>query len=239
MAEAGPAKLTLLPGLICDETVWSAQLRDLADFEPFAVSGYGDADSLPGMAEQVLHTVTGPMSLAGHSMGARVALEIYRLAPGRVERLALLDTGVHPLAPGELGKRQALLDLGREQGMDALIDAWLPPMVHPDRRDDAEFMKPLESMCRHAGYETFARQVRALIGRPDARDLLGKINCPVLVGVGSHDAWSSVDQNRGIAAGIPGAEFVIFEEAGHMAPIEAPAAVSAALRQWLDRPVVE
>jgi pimeloyl-ACP methyl ester carboxylesterase len=239
MAEAGPANLTLLPGLICDETVWAAQVRDLAEFHPVAVSGYGDADSLPDMAEQVLRTVTGQMSLAGHSMGARVALEVFRLAPGRIARLALLDTGVHPLAPGELGKRQALLDLGRDRGMDALVDAWLPPMVHPDRRDDAEFMDPLVAMCRRAGYETFARQVRALIDRPDARDLLGQIKCPVLVGVGSHDAWSSVHQNRGIAAAIAGAEFVVFEGAGHMAPIEAPAAVSVALRQWLKRPVVE
>jgi pimeloyl-ACP methyl ester carboxylesterase len=239
MAGTHDSKLVLLPGLICDETVWVAQLRDLDDFDPVAVSGYGDADRLQDMAAQVLQNIGGSMSVAGHSMGARVALEIFRMAPERVDRLALLDTGVHPLAPGELGKRQALLDLGRDSGMDALIDAWLPPMVRADRRDDPDFMAPLEAMCRRAGYETFARQVQALINRPDARDLLETIECPALVGVGRDDAWSSVDQNREIAAGIPDAEFVIFEGAGHMAPIEAPAAVSAALREWLKRPVVE
>ena len=66
--------------------------------------------------------------------------------------------------------------------------------------------------------------------------MLPAIACPTLVGVGRQDEWSPLDQNRAIAAAIPDAEFVIFEESGHMAPIEAPDQVSAALRLWLERP---
>ena len=79
----------------------------------------------------MLAAVPGTLALVGHSMGARVALEAVRMAPDRVERLALLDTGVHPLADGEIEKREALLQLGRDDGMDALIDAWLPPHGAP------------------------------------------------------------------------------------------------------------
>ena len=191
------------------------------------------------MAESVLAAAPARMSLAGHSMGARVALEVVRLDPARVERLALLDTGVHPLAPGELDKRNALIELGRSEGMDALIDAWLPPMVHPDRRSDPAFMEPLIAMCRRAGLESFVNQVRALIDRPDARLMLPTLQCPVLVGVGSHDEWARPAQHREFADRIPGAQLVVFEDAGHMAPVEAPDAVTAALLKWLTEPVVE
>jgi pimeloyl-ACP methyl ester carboxylesterase len=191
------------------------------------------------MAVQVLKSAPERISLAGHSMGARVALEMYRLAPERIERLALLDTGVHPLAPGETEKRMALFKLGQREGMEALVDAWLPPMVHPNRRDDRAFMQPLRRMCLRAGLEQFESQMIALLERPDVRSLLAGISCPTLVGVGSDDAWAPVDQHREIADAIPGATLVIFDHAGHMSPAETPEQVSEALRQWLGRPVIQ
>jgi pimeloyl-ACP methyl ester carboxylesterase len=232
-----PAPLVLLPGLICDSTIWARPVAELAQFDPVVIDGYGDADSIGAMAEAVLAAAPARMSLAGHSMGARVALELYARAPQRVERLALLDTGIHPVVPGEAGRRQALIDLGRQRGMEALIDAWLPPMVHPDRRSDPEFMAPLRAMCLRAGIDTFEAQVRALLGRPDARANLGRISCPVLVGVGSDDAWSPVDQHRDIAARIAGATLDVYDGAGHMAPFETPLPVAESLRRWLRLPM--
>ena len=58
------------------------------------------------LAEQVLQQApTERFALAGHSMGGRVALEVCRLAPQRVERVALLDTGYLPIPLGEAGAR--------------------------------------------------------------------------------------------------------------------------------------
>lgn len=227
------APLFLLPGLICNQVVWAAQARALADYGVVAVPGYGDARSLQDMARRVLASAPAKLCLAGHSMGGRVALEMIRMAPERIERLALLDTGVHPRAPGEKAKRLALLDIGRQQGMAALVDAWLPPMVQPGRRSDDAFMEPLRRMCINAGIGQFEAQMTALLERRDQRPILSAIRCPTLVAVGSEDAWSPVAQHREIAARISGAELAVIEGAGHMAPVEAPEAVTDSLRRWL------
>ena len=239
VSAAQSAPLLLLPGLICTDLVWRAQSRSLAEFTVRAIPGYGDARSIVAMAERVLAQAPPEVSVAGHSMGARVALEMYRLAPDRIERLALLDTGVHPPAPGEADKRMALLELGRRNGMAALVDAWLTPMVHPCRRNDERFMAPLRRMCIEAGIGQFEGQVAALLGRRDLRPMLPSIDCPVLVGVGDADEWASVEQHREFAAAIPGAELAIFEGAGHMAPCEEPHQVTRALREWLGRAVLQ
>ena len=229
-----PAPLLLLPGLICDDRLWAAQVEALADHDPVAVPGYPGARSLAAMAEHSLALAPPTFSLAGHSMGGRVALEILRMAPQRVERLALLDTGVHPPSEGEAAKRRALLEVARTEGIEAMVDLWLPPMVHPDRRGDAAFMAPLRAMAAAGGAERYADQIAAMIDRPDPLPLLPRIDCPTLIGVGRQDEWSPVEQNREIATVIPGADFVIFEDCGHMAPVEAPDQVSAALRRWLE-----
>ncbi len=76
--------------------------------------------------------------------------------------------------------------------------------------------------------------MRALLARPDAAMLLPRIDVPALVGVGRQDEWSPVAQHAVIAAGIAGARFIVFEYAGHMAPVEAPEQVSRALLDWLE-----
>lgn len=225
----------LLPGLLCDARIWAAQVRDLADYGPIAVPGYGKARSIGEMAARALEVAPPRVSVVGHSMGARVALEIIRIAPERVERLALLDTGIHLPKPGEAEKRHALLALGRQEGMERLVDAWLPPMVLAERRSDRALMDPMRAMCLDGGIDLFEAQITALLGRPDVTELLPTIQCPTLVGVGRQDEWSPVEQHEAIAAAIPNAELVIFENCGHMSPVEAPDQVSAALRRWLAR----
>src|SRR3546814_9151991 len=84
------------------------------------------------MARDILDRSAGPLAVVGHSMGGRVAREIARAAPERVTRLALLDTGANAAADAESAARIALVDLARREGMDAMIDAWLPQMLAPD-----------------------------------------------------------------------------------------------------------
>lgn len=226
-------ELWLLPGLLCDATVWQPQLRDLVHLADIRVAHFWGADSLTTMAEQILERAAPRIMVAAHSMGARVALEIMRLAPERVERLALLDTGTHPVRPGEAEKRGELVQLAAEKGMAALAATWLPPMVHPDRLTDAAFMQTLTDMVCRATPQVFAGQIKALLNRPDGGRILASISCPVLVGCGREDLWSPISQHEEIVARIPSARLTVFEHSGHMSTLEAPEAVTAALEGWV------
>jgi pimeloyl-ACP methyl ester carboxylesterase len=54
--------------------------------------------TIPDMARDLLARHPGRLILAGHSMGGRVAMEMARMAPGRIAGMALLNTGMHPCA---------------------------------------------------------------------------------------------------------------------------------------------
>jgi len=226
--------LLLLPGLVCDRFIWAAQARALAsEFDVRATPDFYDFDSIPAMAQSVLASAPSKFHLAGHSMGGRVAFEIARRAPERVASLIMLSTGADPLQPGESERRHALVAIADARGMEALASAWLPATVAPARLSDAPFMAALTQMVCRATPAIFARQIGALIHRPDARPLLPEIACPTLVMAGREDGYSPLANHRDIAAAIPGAELCAVEGAGHMLPVEAPDAVAAALRAWL------
>jgi pimeloyl-ACP methyl ester carboxylesterase len=226
-------RLYLAPGLLCDAHIWSAQVATLTSKFDIKIPDFTRASSIEGMASAILEDAPPRFSLAGHSMGARVALEVYRRAPEAVERLALLDTGTHPVRDGEAQTRGALVELAEREGMAALAAVWLPPMVHPDRRDDLSLMAPLRDMVQRMTPAIFRRQVEALLGRPNAQPVLGTIRCPLLIGVGRQDAWSPPAQHEAMVKEALHARYVVFEESGHMAPVERPDLVTSALSDWL------
>jgi pimeloyl-ACP methyl ester carboxylesterase len=233
-----PETLILIPGLLCDAIVWKAQVNALSKNYDVRVADVTCFASISDMARSILQDMPPLASVAGHSMGARVALEMIRMAPRRVVRLALLDTGVHPMQPGEPERRHALVNLGRRGGMRALADAWLPPMVALHALETKPALRAdLYAMVERMNPSIHLAQITALLGRPDARDVLSTIRCPVLIGVGENDAWSPPAQHREIAEAIPHAEYVIFEKSGHISPMEAPDAVTRALSGWMAAPI--
>lgn len=228
------APLILLPGLLCDATVWMPQKDALrGEFQVAAWLHFYGHDSLAGMAQEVLKAAPSRFALAGHSMGGRVALEIMRTAPERVEMLALFDTTATPAAPDEPEKRHELIELARIEGMPALAARWLPMIVHASRLNQPDFMSALTAMICRATPEIYVRQVQALLNRPDYRPILPQIACPTLVACGRDDLWSPVAGHQEIAAAIPVAKLAIIDNCAHMATVEAPAEVTGLLRDWL------
>jgi pimeloyl-ACP methyl ester carboxylesterase len=195
------------------------------------------------MAVTVLRTAPERFSVAGHSMGGRVALQIYRLAPHRVVRIGLLNTGATPLAPGAAGeeetrKRGELVALAKSQGMRTMLRQWLPPMIDSRRINDAALVDSIMEMMSRKTPEIFAAQIQALLNRPDASAVLEQIRCPALLITGREDGWSGPAQHTAMfakigAAKIPGSKLVIVPDCGHMSTLERPAEVTAALRDWL------
>jgi pimeloyl-ACP methyl ester carboxylesterase len=227
--------LLLLPGSLCDEWLWRRQTAALCNDVEIHVPHVLDHDSLSAMAQAVLSNAPARFALAGFSMGGRVALEVLRAAPQRVERLALLDATTHPVKESEAGRRQEMLDLALGSGMQAVAAVWVPRMVLPAHQEDAALMQGLAAMHARFTPQVYQKEMRALLNRPDAREVLPLIKVPTLIMAGRQDPISTPTQNEALAAQIPGATLELVDQCGHFLPVEAPEAVNLALRRWLAR----
>ena len=200
---------------------------------------HGDADSLVGMAERILQNAPAVFDMAGHSMGGRVALEVMRIAPHRVRRLALLGTGYRAKESGEAGaeelrKRQVLLDIAHTQGVRAMAMEWVKPMVAPSRLSDTDFVEQIVAMITRKSEDIYKRQIKALLERPDASDVLSHIQIPTLVMAGAFDGWATPAQHQDIANHIPAKpEVAVIGPSGHMMMMEEPQLVAQHFNQWL------
>ena len=225
--------LYILPGLLCDESIFEIQKRELADICDVRSPSFAGFDSIVGMAQFIIDQAPPKFSLAGFSMGGRVALQVMRLAGERVERLCLFDTGATAEPAGGGEKRKALVDLAHERGMAALASVWLPPMLAPSRRQDEAFKKPIVDMIERFSPEDHEKQIKALVERPDARPVLATIKCPTMVICGEEDEWSTPEQHREMADDIAGSRLEIIKGAGHFVSVEQPAAFTKLMREFM------
>ena len=241
MAPATPPPLTLIliPGLLCDERVWAGQRAALADLAEVRVAEHGLVNTLPALAENILERAPERFAVAGHSMGGRVALEVFRAAPERVAGMALMDTGHHPFPPGAAGTREAdgrfrLLAKARAEGMRAMAGEWVQNMVHPARLTETALIDGVLDMFEAKTPELYAAQIHAMLNRPDGGPLLSQLKCPTLVLCGHEDSWAPAPRHHDMAATIRGSTLVDIPNCGHMSTLERPEAVNEAMRAWLN-----
>jgi pimeloyl-ACP methyl ester carboxylesterase len=213
-----------------------AGLSDVSD--PVCMEWGREHDSILAMAEAVLRWAPPTFALAGHSMGGRVAFQVYRLAPERVTKIAVFNTGSDARPAGDPGVaeetgRRKLLAIARSQGMRPMAVEWLKGMLPAYRQDDAPLVEEIIGMFERKSPDLFEIQMQALLGRPNVTPLLAGIECPVLVLTGRDDAWSPPARHLDMAQLIPKSELVLVPKCGHMSTMERPEEVTEAMRRWL------
>ena len=223
---------------MCDAAVWAAQ-RSALERQSFGVVIAADplGSPLAVLGRDILDRHAGPLLVAGHSKGGRVALEVARHAGDRLRGLALLDTGYRARDAGIAGSeeresRMRLVAMAFAAGMRAAGTAWVQGMVHPARLTDGRLIQDIVNMFARHSPEQFAAQQRALLERPDAADVLTSVRCPTLILCGAQDRWSPPAQHAEMAGMISGATLVQIPDCGHMSTMERPDQVSGALLQW-------
>ena len=226
--------LLLLPGLTNDARVWQGVADRLADVATVHVGDLGTADTMAALADDVLAKAPPRFALAGLSMGGYCALEIVARAPERVIALGLVDTSARPDTPEGCANREKQIARAPAE-LAAIVEELLPRWVHPSRVEDHAVADIVRAMARDGGAGVFARQQRAIMSRADSRPRLPGIRCPTVVICGREDTLLPLEVHEEMARGIPGAKLRVIEACGHLAPLERPAEVAAALRDLLEK----
>lgn len=218
----------LLPGMMCDERLWSHQIAAIS--LPVYVADLSRSDNLGEMAEQVLAEAPPRFALAGLSMGGILAFEILRQAPERVTHVALLDTNPHPDSPSKKALRFEQIAIAASGNLEQLAVESLKPLYLAEKnRNNDEILQTVLDMALKLGPEVFERQSLAVMNRPDSVPGLADISCPSSVICGCEDAICPVRFHELMASEIPDANLVVIDDCGHLSSMEAPAVVTEEL----------
>jgi pimeloyl-ACP methyl ester carboxylesterase len=240
--------LLLAHGFPLDHSMWSGQLAGLSDVCRVIapdLRGFGDSDVVPGVAamQQMADDLAGlldvlairePVVLCGLSMGGYVAWQFALRHRTRLARFIQCDTRAIADTPEAAAGRLKTAERVLKEGPGVVAEAMLPKLFAPSTQNEQpQIVEATRQVILRTKPEGIAAALHGLAQRPDVTDDLGKFDVPALVICGEHDAIAPPTEMEQFAAKMPEARFVKIVGAGHMAPLEAPAAVNAAIKEFL------
>jgi pimeloyl-ACP methyl ester carboxylesterase len=189
----------------------------------------------PAWARHVLELVDGPFVPVGSSMGGYLAFELWRQAPERIPAVVLLGTRATPDSPEQRLARDDSIRLLGEAGREPFWEE-LAPRLFAEDVDSAVVARAREVALAQPITGLVAVQ-ETIRDRADSRPTLPTIGVPVLVLVGDEDRLTPPSDSEALAGALPDARLARIPEAGHLAALERPEAVAAALVPFLEEAV--
>ncbi len=240
--------LVLVHGYPLDHSMWQGQIEALSDtcrvIAP-DLRGFGDSDFTVGAVtmEQMADDVAGvldalniqqPIVFCGLSMGGYVAWQFALRHRQRLSKVILCDTRAVADSPDAAAGRLKTAERVLAEGASVAAEALLPKLFAPATyHQQPQIVEATRQVILRTKPEGIAAALRGMAQRPDVTSRLPQIDVPALLICGQHDGISPPQEMRQIAERLPNARFVEIADAGHMAPLERPEAVDAAIREFL------
>jgi pimeloyl-ACP methyl ester carboxylesterase len=163
----------------------------------------------------VLEQVEGDFLVCGASMGGYCALAIARQAPERLTGLVLAGARVEADSPERRAGRADTIELIRAEGAPGLWDD-MRPKLFPETAAP-EVVEGARDIALEQSADDLVRAVGAIRDRGDSSSLVASLDVPLVMAVGEHDPFISVDEARAT-----GGRLEVFHGAGHLISMERP-----------------
>ena len=195
--------------------------------------GFGDEPNLPGevSVERITDFVLSKINAfgvrevipVGDSMGGYIIFDMFRRYGDLVKGAVFVSTRAEADTEEAKKVRYETIERVKREGTGFLIEAMIENQTSPATKRDETKIRKLRSMMEKATPEGVIKTLKALAERRDNRDILSRIEVPVLVVAGRDDEKVTPPEVvRRIAEGIRGAEYYELEDSAHLPPFENP-----------------
>jgi len=237
--------LVLIHGGLVSMRSWRDQTEHFAKTHRvirFDLRGHGQttrssgAYTVPRFADDV-EALLGHLDIEsffcwGHSLGGMIAQELARRDDARVRGLILADTTytTNQTLTDQVSTAlsRAVLSLSSVKQ----IGSWASTHLGGRSPEVGAYVR--EEFMEQARSRENAHKIFAAVFRFDARQWLHHLRCPTLI-MAAQDNDTTRRQGVQMAERIPGAEYVLIEEAGHMVHWDNREAVHEAVERFLER----
>lgn len=247
--------LVLVHGFPLDRSIWSAQVRGLAeaarviapDLRGFGESAVSSASSASGATagttmDDYASDIAGLLDaldipkavVGGVSMGGYVAMAFQRKHADRLRGLVLVDTRAGPDSAEARKSRDDAAALVRSKGSAAVAAQMIAKMLTPaTAAADERMLRALTDLMGAQPVEGVVAALAAIRDRPDSTASNAKISVPTLVVCGAEDTLIPPKESEALRDGIPKARLALIAGAAHLPNLEKPDAFNGVVREFL------
>ena len=249
---SGPETIVFSHGLLMDHTMFASQCAAFEGRYRVVVydhrgqgnssvpgSGY-DMDTVAEDAAALIRSLNAaPCHFAGLSMGGFVGMRLASRNPELICTLTLMNTGSKRESTYNRLRYGFLAQLVKVVGTSLFVSIAVKELFGKTTRTstDPEKKKMLEEWTANlrSRPKHTAHALMGVMNRPEfSWQELAAIQCPTLIITGEDDTAQVPTNSQSLAEAIPNARLVRIPGAGHSSSLEAPEAVTQAMRELME-----
>ena len=211
----------------------------LPDLPGFGRSPRQTQPSIPEMAQEVARLldhlgIKEPVFIGGLSMGGYVSFEFLRQFPERVRGLGFFSTRAAADTHEARERRMQTIEKIKNEGLPAFTNKGVNNLLGKTTlKNKPLLVRQVKEMILANQADGITDALLAMAERRDSVGLLKSIQKPTLVIAAEEDSFVPLVEAESFAQEIPGAEFYVIKQAGHLANLEAPARFQTLLKNFL------
>ena len=223
--------LLLLPGLMCDYSLWDYMVEDLYEIGNIHFGDLYEGQTIDSIAKKILKSAPREFCLIGFSLGGYVANAITRIAPNRVTFLILINTSSRASTDWEIDRNSKTIQTINATSFRGLSSFSISNSIDSNNKYRESIIEHIQIMSERLGKAVFLRQLSLI--RTNTFNELKNIRCPALVVTSDNDRLRSRKEAEELVNCIPDAKLAIINNCGHMTPLERPQELSHIIQSWL------
>lgn len=227
-------KIYLLPGLMCNEQLWSRLIPLVENSYELIALELPLKTNFDEMIEELNDSLpSSPINLLGFSLGGYLASYFAIKHPHRVSKLLVVGNSAAPILEDEIIRRKQALHLCETVGFKGLSRQKVQSLLEDENQKDESLIALIQQMYVDLGEEVFKVQMEATLYRNDLFQELLSLNIPLHFVYSVNDRlinplWLEQFQQQSFSAA-----FTTNESASHMVPLERPHELALAIHEWI------
>ena len=225
--------IVLIPGMMCNQCVFSHQINALEKFFNVIVIEFNEHCDIELGVRNLASNLPNKFHLLGHSMGGIVAMEFVKQHRERVLSLVLLNTNPYEEKQEIKDRRNIILkELDALDLITLMKSDYISRYFPDDCRDKDKLIQQCVDMASKLDKKVFYNQSVALRDRKDQTSILEKVNCKTLIICGESDQLCPVSYHSDMNKMIKSSNLTVLEGVGHMPMLECPQKLNYHLKNF-------
>ncbi len=226
-------KIVMLPALMCDDSLYSHQIKILSKFCDIKVFTFKDVDNTLDASSIILEELGDKkFHVIGTSMGGYIAMELMRNTKN-IESLCLVNTNYYEDSIEKKAQRFAQIEEAQ-----TLIDSKFRAInndIANNYLHNVSYQKVylLKEMANNIGRLGFINQQKLILSRKSSVEDFQYYDIPTLVVSGHQDVITTPELHLEMVNNLKKGTLVTIDNCGHLSPIDQPEALSALLECWI------
>ena len=226
--------IVLIPGYMCDETMWVNQLDILKKKYKVIIPQLNEGNSIEEFKKNTLKLLPKKFSVIGFSMGGFVALKLAIEERERIKDLVLIGTNARSVSKDRrFSLNKSISEMNSENFVSKFSSNSFNSYFAKHNKTNKNYLNIVEEMVKKLGLDCLKAQTKAILERSSLVDLLINIKARCLIISGNLDILSTKEMNEELSNNIINSELMYIKNSGHFVMIEEKKQFNKIILNWL------